>query len=205
MNFLSVNNRITLGLVSLMVSTMLVTICSGIGPDPRQTVMHGRAKLCESIAINTSILISRDDLVRIKAIMDSIVQRNDDVESTAVRRADGKVIIEIGDHAVNWGRGDKLCTETDAQVPLRIGEVKWGNVELRFKPITVTGWRARLQSPWTKFVLLVAGISFLLSRTTSAKSSNNWTRLKQFSSGCARRWIRWRKVCWSQTRKAESY
>ncbi len=65
---------IAIGLVSIVVSTMVSVMFMGIGPNPRKSAMAGRAQLCESIAIHTSLHLSRNDFLRIEALMESIVR-----------------------------------------------------------------------------------------------------------------------------------
>ena len=102
MKFLSVKYRITLGLVTILVSTMLLAIFTGFGPDARQATMLGRKRLCESIAINSSILLSRDDLTRMEGILRAMVERDDELLSAGIRRTDGQLMVQIGDHKTAW-------------------------------------------------------------------------------------------------------
>lgn len=161
MKLLTVNHRITLGLISLLASTILVAVFSGFGPDARHATMQGRAALCESIAINASILLSRQDLKRMDTILTAIVARNHDILSAGIRRADGSMHLEIGDHA-QWNPATRYSTESHVQVPLHSGDGLWGTVELRFRPLRQPGLMAALRSPWSKHVALVCGVCFVL-------------------------------------------
>lgn len=160
MNFISLKFRIAFGLVSILLSTILMAVFTGIGPDARQAVMRGREKLCESIAINSSILISRDDLTRMEGILSAMVERDGDLLSAAIRRADGRSYVQIGDHMAHWG-DDSRSTDSQVQVPLWSGKSKWGTVELRFRPVTARGVSGIIHSPWTKHIAMVGIVCFV--------------------------------------------
>ncbi len=162
MEFLSVRYRIALGLVSILVSTTLLAVFTGFGPDTRRATMRGREKLCESIAINASILVGQDDIERVDAILSAMVQRDDELLSAAVRRASGEMLVQIGDHVSHWQADDLPTTATQVQVPLWAAEERWGTVELRFRPITQQGISAFLRSPWTSHVALIGVVTFVL-------------------------------------------
>ena len=65
--------RITLGLVSMMVSLILVAAMLGLVPDSHAAIRDGHARLAESIAINASIFITTSDIRRMEAILRIIV------------------------------------------------------------------------------------------------------------------------------------
>ena len=85
MRLFTPKTTITFGLVSIMVSTMISVLFIGIAPNAKEAEMRGRARLCESIAIDTSIHFSRNDLTRIRSLLEAIVERNPDIRSAGVR------------------------------------------------------------------------------------------------------------------------
>ncbi len=158
MKFLSTKHRVTLGLVCLMVSTLLIITLTGLGPNIRSAKMKGRGQLCESIAFNTSTLLTQNDIVRMKGVLTALVERNDDVLSAGLRKHGGETIAEVGDHFANWNLENDYSTETHVTVPLNISEQKWGDVEIRFAPIRpagISGWIGNSQTIY----LAVAGLS----------------------------------------------
>ena len=62
--FFSAKSRIAIGLVSILASAILIATVLGIVPDRRTAVMDGRAKLCETIAVISSILVTNGELRR---------------------------------------------------------------------------------------------------------------------------------------------
>ncbi len=83
----STRSRIAFGLTSTVVSVVLIAMNVGIMPDYRNVAMRGRAQLCEAIAANSSVVVRQRDLQRMQAILELIVDRNDDILTAAVRRA----------------------------------------------------------------------------------------------------------------------
>ncbi len=162
MKFLPVKYQIALGLTAIVTTTVFLVVALGFGPDTRQAVMLGRKRLCESVAINSSILLTQSDLQRVKGLLEAMVDRDDDMLSAAIRRSDGQAYAEIGDHQTHWQEGSDYSTETQLQVPLWSGETKWGTVELCFRPISGRGLAAFLRNPWTRLVALVGVVTFAL-------------------------------------------
>ncbi|MEL7498378.1 MAG: ATP-binding protein [Planctomycetota bacterium] len=161
MNFLSVKHRITLGLVCLLCSSMVIVYFTGLGPNQRAAEMHGRAQLCESLAVQTSMLTNPADRARLKNLLESIVERNDEIISIGLVRNTGQQLIDIEDHFAQSMDGMKLSTETFVRVPLRQGGQKWSELQIRFLPIGNTGWLGWLLSPLTIYVCLVAMACFV--------------------------------------------
>ena len=161
MNFLSVKSRITLGLVSMLVSVMMLAIFFGVGPDARQATIQGREALCESIALNSSILVRRGDVASIEGILKAIVDRNVELLSAGIRQPDGSMRFVVGEHTENWNTQAGFSTETQVQVPLRNAGSLWGTVELRFAPLSQSGMIGSLKAPWVQYTALVSVLSFL--------------------------------------------
>ena len=95
---ISARFRIAFGLICMLASVLLLAIVLGIVPDRRAAVLAGRADMCEAVAVNSSILVNRNDIRRLEAILQTIVARNDDLHSAAVRRTDGRLAVVISPH-----------------------------------------------------------------------------------------------------------
>ncbi len=102
MKRISTTVRVVLCLVSLTVSSLLVARAFGIIVDPRNIVMSERAKLCESIAINFSLLVMKDDAKTLEAGLKAVASRNSDIRSIGVRTVAGQLKLEVGDHHALW-------------------------------------------------------------------------------------------------------
>ena len=159
--FLSVKARITLGLVSLAVSVMMVARFFGLGPNAQHAVLEGRKALCESLALNFSILVRRGDVSSMEGVLKAVVERNDQLLSAGIRRANRQMHLEIGDHTENWNNKGEMSTASQLVVPLSKGGAPWGEIELRFAPLNQHGLMAFVMDPWMQFTTVVAWVTFL--------------------------------------------
>lgn len=148
--------RITIGLASLLLSVLLGAMVFHIVPDQRQAVTEGRSRLCEAMAVNSSVLVSRHDLHRLQAMLTVLVERHDDILSAGIRRADGQLVVAIGDHAERWH--DVVAdTSNDSQiyVPLQSSAGKWGGLEVCFEPLHGNLWFEIYHSEWVRLIAFV--------------------------------------------------
>ena len=167
MRLFSAKTRIAFGQFCLLSSTLMLAIVLGVVPDKRQAVLDGRAKLCESVAINSSLLVGNRDIRDLKAMLTAMVRRNDDLLSAGVRRQNGSLVIDVGDHDAQWVPMDS-GQSVDEQVQVAIhagstGSSKWGSVELHFAPLQEPGLMGYLTNPWVQLVLFVGALSSLLN------------------------------------------
>ena len=94
--------RINLGMLGLMTSTLLLAVSIGFVPDHRHATLKGRSKLCEALAVNSSVLVSRGDKRNLALVFETTVARNDDLLSAAVRDRGGKLVAVVADHTSRW-------------------------------------------------------------------------------------------------------
>ena len=146
---LSTKYRISLGLVGIVITIIMAAMLVGILPDRHRAIMEGRAALSESIALNASAMAVLNANEALETVLIANVQRNDDLLSAAIRRSDGRLTVEAGEHEQQWVlRENSRSTENQIRVPVRDGNRPWGTVELRFQPLTETGWLGKLKHPW---------------------------------------------------------
>jgi PAS domain S-box-containing protein len=161
---LSAKSQIALGETGLLLSLLLTAMFLGIIPDRHGAIREGRAALAEAVAINSSVFAGQGDMRRLEATLRVVVDRNEDLLSAAVRKADGTALATIGDHDAQWEPlEDGHSTEAQLQVPIWAGERKWGQVELRFEPLVpagILGFFANPQLILISFVSLGAFIVF---------------------------------------------
>lgn len=154
--------RISLGLVLLTTSILLVgDIFFRLGDQSSQAILEARKQLCESLAVQFSVLISERDSSAIESTLKTVVRRNDEILSAALRSNEGKILVEAGVHARYWknSRFDK-STPTNAQVPIFSGADPWGTVEVRFTPLERGGFFAVISDPFIGLMLFVAIMGF---------------------------------------------
>ncbi len=158
---LNAKTHIAMGLAFLVVTLLFAAVTLQLIPDRIGGIREGRATLAETIAINSSAFIVKDDFKVLKLILRMVVERNDEIVSAAVRHNSGKTIVTIGEHRWIENSGEH-STDTHLKVPIWSGKEKWGQVELRFTPLTAAGWLAFLDHPLTKLVMFMALTSFVL-------------------------------------------
>ncbi|HBP86952.1 MAG TPA: ATP-binding protein [Nitrospirales bacterium] len=159
---LSTKSRMAIGQVSLLVSILLTASLFGLMPDRVSAIREGRAALAEAIAANNSILITQEDVDRLEGILQLVVDRNPDLLSAGLRMESGLRLVSIGDHEKHW-RDDNSEYSSNTQVTVAIweGEDKWGQVELRFSPLSDEGWMGLLTGQQTQLLLFVALMCFM--------------------------------------------
>ncbi|MGI9329161.1 MAG: EAL domain-containing protein [Gammaproteobacteria bacterium] len=134
--FMTPTMRITIGLVSLLISLVLAAELIGFLPDRESSALDARTKVVEALAVQTAYSASRNDNRSVQMTLQSAVSRNEDILSAAIRRVDGTMLAQAGDHQAHWkGLQDARSTPTQVQVPIFHNRKKWGQVELSFTPL----------------------------------------------------------------------
>ncbi len=154
--------RISLGLVLLTISILLVgDIFFRLGDQSARAILDARKQLCESLAVQFSVLISQRDTRAIESTLNTVVRRNEAILSAALRANSGEILVEAGVHDRYWKKQpfDK-STPTHAQVPLFNGTEPWGTVEVRFTPLDKSGVLNALSDPFFGLMLFVAVMGF---------------------------------------------
>lgn len=135
MKNISATFRIALSLVCILSCLLLAGKWLGLIPDDRVAKLRGRSDLCEAVAINCSLLATQNEITTMEASLRGIAQRNHDVLSMAVRRSDGEMLAEIGDHKSHW-QTEAGASDSQMFVPVYSGKKQWGSVEIRFPSLS---------------------------------------------------------------------
>ena len=155
--------HIALGETFLVVSVLLAAFYIGLIPDRDGAIREGRVALAETVAINSSFQLEQGERAGLEAMLETIVGRNPDILSVAIRRQDGEQLITIGDHQEHWKvfPGD-YSIDSQMLVPIWSGNEKWGSVELRFKDLQAGGVAGFISDPRVQLVAYIAISSFIL-------------------------------------------
>lgn len=158
--------RISFALVLLTTCVLLGAELFGFTPDESKYELDSRKKISESLAIQFSLLASKQDINTIHKLIRYIVKRNPDIESAGIRLATGKLIFQSANHSNLWqGYNEEKSTSTHVLVPImREGDL-WANVELKFADIHGTSfWNFLDQNIFkmSAFVLLIGFFVFLI-------------------------------------------
>ena len=166
MKNLTAASRITIGLVCSMVGILITANFLGLLPDQNVVITQGRAQLTESLAFSTSLLLSNNDRTGIEQILRNVATRQKQVRSLGVRRADGVLVVAVGDHDELWPAtmGDN-SNASFMQVPLsHTSEGIWGKLEVSFLPLDSGRWYAFLENAQLQLLLFVAVSGFFSFR-----------------------------------------
>ncbi len=152
---LSAKARIAMGMAMLVVTMLMLLSMTGVIPDHRKTAMWGRCAVSELIALQIRPVILQKDLQRMEGLLETIVNRNDEILSGAVRRKDGELVVTIGDHNALWDTGIEVSDDRQVYVPLDAGGENWGRVEICFTPLVRRGIAGVLDNPMNRLSLLM--------------------------------------------------
>ncbi|MDB5945492.1 MAG: arcB 7, partial [Ramlibacter sp.] len=162
MKLLGTRTYISMGLVSLVSSVLLAASFFGLLPDRIGAIREGRVALAESIAAAATAILSSPDPRRLEDVLRFIQKRNVSLLSIGLRTEDGKLALATGDHARHWLPMDSPAA-SDAQIMVHLfsGSRPWGELELRFEPLTATGVAGILQTPLIPLLAFCGMLCFL--------------------------------------------
>ncbi len=147
----------------MLLSVLSLAMMMGIVPERDSAIREGRANLCETIAFTSSEYISHGETRRLDRLLETAVERNDDLLSAGVRRVHGGLVSVFGDHEREWPSDEThRSTDTHVRVPIRSGSDRWGVVELCFRPLKDDTWLGTLTDPWIMLSAFVCLASFVL-------------------------------------------
>ncbi|HXK57946.1 MAG TPA: PAS domain-containing protein, partial [Gammaproteobacteria bacterium] len=162
MNFLSAKSRIAVGQVGILISLLLTASFFGIFPDQAKTAREGRSAMAEAIAANSSLIVTKDDIKRLEAVLQLVVKRNKDLLSAALRTESGFLVATVGPHKDLWKETDSTySTDSHIQVPIWAGQTRWGRIELRFNELKAEGWRGLADDPLMQTLAFISVTGFI--------------------------------------------
>lgn len=161
MKLLTPNRKVSIGLVVLTVSLIIFGDMLGVVPHEDKGMLDGRKKFCESLAVQYSLAVTRGDLDTIKESLETMVRRDPDILSAAIRNQYDRVLVEAGDHSQHWVdiQGDK-STYTHVQVPIFQNSKRWGTVEISFESLDGFGSLLGFNGSVIPLVLYIALVGF---------------------------------------------
>ncbi|HXJ54031.1 MAG TPA: ATP-binding protein [Burkholderiales bacterium] len=144
---LPARTHVALGLASIVTTALLVAVFAGLLPDRLGAVREGRVALAESVAVTSTALITANERKRLESVLRFLVERNAELLSVAVRDARGDLVAAAGEHS-DWVPLEAgSANDSQIQVPLWSGQHRWGQLEMRFRPMVAHGWRGVLEFP----------------------------------------------------------
>jgi PAS domain S-box-containing protein len=144
---LPARTHIAIGLAGIVTSALLLAVFIGLLPDRIGALRQGRIALAESVAATSTALITANERRRLEAVLRFLVERNAELLSVAVRDYRGELVALAGEHSAWVPLESGAATESQIEVPLWSGQRRWGQLEMRFRPIVAEGWRGVLEFP----------------------------------------------------------
>lgn len=149
--------QMTLALVALCgMLIVLADVLFGVFPDRAQEQLRLRKQVGEAVAVQVAALLRQGDKRALQETMDEVALRTPSVRSLGLRRADGVLVIQAGDHAAAWGATSSggASTAERIDVPMNAQGRRWGSFELAFKP-EATGLQAWTRDPMLRTMAFV--------------------------------------------------
>ncbi len=128
----------------------------GLIPKPERIIAEKREKIAEALAIQVSAAAYAGEMKSLQASLDGIVTRNDEILSAALRRVNGRLLIQAGDHRQFWMNATDHPATTHVKVTLFRDKSPWGDFELVFAPPLSVTASELLGSPLVKLLLFAA-------------------------------------------------
>ncbi len=154
--------RMSMALASLSACMLLLLHASGAIPDATIAVLQGRKALCEAMAIYCSSAAIRDDRATIAATTRALVERNDDIASASVVKADGTVIVRAGEPEVSRTKAFR-STPNIAEVPIYLNNRRWGVIEVHFRTLNPLKEFLLFDNSTSPFIAFFAALNFVTS------------------------------------------
>lgn len=161
MSRVRISIRIALFLALLSASTLLGAGAAGLFPDPHAEILQRRIALCETLAVQCSLLAHKNDVRSIELGLQEVSRRNDEILSLAVRRQDGSLLVEMGNHQAHWSKSGGASDDAHMYVPIFANGSDWGKVEVAFEPLSRKGLAGFFASRWWRFVAFVVAMNAL--------------------------------------------
>ncbi len=156
--------RIVAALVAMVVVSFIGTLTLQVFPNPYVTTMEGRASFTESLAMSATTLISSGNREGLMALLEGIVRRQPDIISIGLRKPNGSLHVEAGEHSRHWNsnllerkNGQVLSTDRQMVLPVYQRADKWAELEIAFEP-----YKPFLGiEPWKLVLIFVAPACFV--------------------------------------------
>ncbi len=126
--------QLSVGLVFLTLSILLIAQALGLAPGIRdENKVYARQKLAETVALQTTIALKRDERLFLEQIFEQIVADTPSILSLALRKPDASISYQTSAHPKLWDLGpQESSTATRIKLPVTVGGIKQGNIEISF-------------------------------------------------------------------------
>jgi diguanylate cyclase (GGDEF)-like protein/PAS domain S-box-containing protein len=174
---------ISAGIACAGMTVLVAAMHVGIIPTQRNVALSERKIIAEQLAVNCTLYDLQKSAAPARRLLEEAVRRNDQIVSGAIRRSDGRVLVEVGEHPRGSGDGMRSTSEL-VKVPIQSNGKMWGALELGFVPLRVGDSLSRLFPPEigvvaaTVFVVNLLYFWWLRRRTEQMLSDEIPTRVR---------------------------
>ena len=156
--------QMTMALVGLSGTLVLLAdIFFGVMPEREVHTLRLRHQLSETVAIPVAVLLQREDKALLQRTLDALASQTPGLVSVGVRRVDGRLLAQTGDHQRQWRAGVTTRQAPEQHsVALNTATGPWGQVELRFAPDNRSAVLTFVQQPLMTTLLFMSGAGTLV-------------------------------------------
>jgi diguanylate cyclase (GGDEF)-like protein len=157
--------QMTMALVALTGTLlMLADLFFGVLSNRDIETMRARKQIGEALAVQAAALMERDERELLQRTLSSVLERNAEIRSLGIRRADGQVVVQLGNHLEAWRESaGERSTINQVAVPLNAGAGRWGQFEVAFRGPTgnpVVRWLSEPMVLVLLFMSTVGAVAF---------------------------------------------
>ena len=166
MRWLTTKIRLTIGLVGILMLLFCAATVMDMVPNTEVAELKGRSELCESMAITSSLLVQKNQLLDLDALLTETVKRNPNLVSVGLRNKGGRLVVDSNGHQRYWENAASDSDPTSqATIGMYVGSLPWGDIEYTFAPRNKSFLTSWMTEKWDRLVVFVcagAGILFLI-------------------------------------------
>ena len=166
MRWLTTKIRLTIGLVGILMLLFCAATVMDMVPSTEKAELEGRSELCESIAITSSLMLQKNRLLDLDAVLTQTVKRNPQITSIGLRNEAGRLVVDTNGHQKHWQRAEADADSTSkATIGLYARNMPWGDIEYTFVSRDESTWTSWFTDKWNRFTVFIcagSGILYLI-------------------------------------------
>lgn len=161
--------RVALGLVSLMVTLVLIAeMFTGYPSDRGELVRNHHALVTRTVAQEVARVLSADasGAVQLQRVLADARAHEPRLLSARVLDNHGQVLGQVGNHQRGWYLETGTSSTLDnIRIPLMVGNQRWGEIQFVMQPLyptTLAGWLREPLVHWLAFISVVGLLVYSL-------------------------------------------
>ncbi len=151
---LSVIARLSLGIISMIISIIILSdLFFEVLPNRQEIEFDKRKSFSENLAIQLVSLLEIGENAVLSKTLKEVTIRNPEVRSIGIRKAEGWLAFQYGNHAKHWPPKAARSSTHHLIAPIETKQALWGQIEINFKPNRSKGIIGWLMNP--NFLLIM--------------------------------------------------